>query len=174
MATEAEKDVWTCSFFGVSLTPTPHAELKNPVPGNSDVPETAADRQWADASAGWKKAAQTVQGQLDSLKSALLKSADPDLVEIAKDDVDGICDDVFDTISSLMRIVGTSASNLEPKVAAPLLDDLAWCRDEITKSETVRACDTNPFSQAVTIEGLLIPAINALTTALKHRTAGGN
>ncbi|HEY2133657.1 MAG TPA: hypothetical protein VGH36_11895 [Acetobacteraceae bacterium] len=132
---------------------------------------------WMDARFAWTDANDAVDEQIGTLREAILARADiepeygPFLSQIADKGLNAITENYRVKLMAAVMDVGTGSAVAVSKSGPKALEQITAFRTFIDGSEKIAVCDANPFGVKVAIRGTLVPALDAMASALKAALA---
>jgi hypothetical protein len=121
--------------------------------------------KWKAARQAWRVAGEAVDGQIEQLRQALLKTGDAELKEIAEYGINGVTGNFKVPLMAAMIELDGHAANPGP-AAAKVRTIAINFQKHLESEDTVAACDENPFGVHVSIRKTLGAALVELQTVL--------
>jgi hypothetical protein len=126
---------------------------------------------WEQAKAAWEGALDTVNGQLEKLRIALIDEKDPELKRIAEFGLNAMTADHKVPLQAAILDLDRTPDNAKAKIIGQAKELVTEFRDHIETDERVEVCDDNPFNVKVTIRATLDPALAQMEKALSQAFA---
>ena len=147
-----EKSAWVTRVLGVAL------------PGA----KAGAGLDWKSVRAAYDAATETVDTQISALQSALKKTDNDVLHEIAEFGMNGITGNHKVRLMAAMMEIGSGDATALQKIGPKVLKIAQDFRQHLDSDERVMACDENPFGVAVSIRQTLGGALGQMADSLSR------
>ena len=121
--------------------------------------------KWKAVRQAWKAAGETVDGQMEQLRQALLKTGDAQLQEIAEYGINGVTGNYKVPLMAAMIEMDDRVANPGPS-AAKVRAIATNFQKHLESEDTVAACDENPFGVQMSIRKTLGTVLSELQTVL--------
>lgn len=142
--------------------------LKELLGGTGEAAPTGNfDSLWPAAKQAWQDASDTVDGQITKLQSALKKTKDDELHEIAEFGLNGVTGDFKVPLMAAIRDIDSAAPDARSKAVSKAQGIVAGFSKHIATDARVGVCDENPFGVTLTIRKSIGGALKQLETALR-------
>jgi hypothetical protein len=163
MADAAAQRAWVKSILGVDVG---GAETGPGGTAAPHLPGPEASKAWREARQAWDDAIDDVNKQIANLQTALKKTDDSQLHEIAEFGLNGVTGNQRTKLMAVIMELGDGSPERLAKHGGRALERIEALRAHLDSSGQVAVCDRNPFGVQVSIRATLGGALDRMERAL--------